>query len=231
MAKLAIIHTTPATVEPLRALAQETIAGCEIVNFVDDSILPQLAANQGNLRDVEERLTAYARFARSVGADIVLEACSSVGELASAMQEAAGVPVVRIDEAMAEQAVQRGTRIGVAATLATTLQPTTRLLESKARTTGRPIQVHPRLIEGAYAKLMEGDRESHDRLVVEGLRELARANDVVVLSQASMARVLPSLPPDERDKFLISPPLAMERVQAVLTKGAAPQGTMQQGIT
>jgi len=39
-----------------------------------------------------------------------------------------GIPVVRVDEPMAEKAVQTGTRIGVAATLATTLKPTTELI-------------------------------------------------------------------------------------------------------
>ena len=40
--------------------------------------------------------------------------------------------------------------------------------------------------------------------------------DVVVLAQASMARVLPHLPEDLRDKFLTSPRLGMERVKTAL---------------
>ena len=50
MGKLAIIHTTTATVEPLRALAEELLPGCRVINFVDDSILPQLAENGGEIR-------------------------------------------------------------------------------------------------------------------------------------------------------------------------------------
>ena len=88
MTKLAIIHTTPATIETLKTLAAEMLAGSELVNFVDDSILPQLAQTGGNLADVEERLIHYARFAEQVGADVVLEACSSVGELVSKMETA-----------------------------------------------------------------------------------------------------------------------------------------------
>ena len=66
MTKLAIIHTTPATVEPMKALASELLPGRELVNFVDDSILPQLAQNGGNLAEVEERLIQYARFAEGL---------------------------------------------------------------------------------------------------------------------------------------------------------------------
>ena len=216
MTKLAIIHTTSATVDSMKALAAEILPGCEVVNFVDDSILPQLAQNGGNLAEVQERLLHYARFAEQVGADVILEACSSVGEVVAQMQSAVAIPIVRIDDAMAEQAVQRGSRLGVAATLQTTLQPTTRLLRAKAQAAGRNVEVTPLLIDGAFQKLMAGDREGHDNLLVEKLQELTRSVEVVVLAQASMARVLPRLSGAEQDKILVSPRLAMERVRDVI---------------
>ena len=213
MPKLAIIHTTPATVESMKALAAEILPGCDLVNFVDDSILPQLASNGGDLHEVEERLIHYTRFAEQVGADVILEACSSVGEVVTKMQAAVSIPIVRIDEAMAEEAVQRGNRLGVAATLKTTLAPTARLLQAKAAAAGRQVEITPLLIEDAYQKLMAGDREGHDTLLIEKLQELSRDMDVVVLAQASMARVLPGIPTAERGKFMSSPRLAMQRVK------------------
>src|SRR5688572_14749077 len=86
MTKLAIIHTTSATVETMKALAAEFLPGHEVINFVDDSILPQLGQNGGDLTEVEERLVHYARFAAQVGANAILEACSSVGEVVAKMQ-------------------------------------------------------------------------------------------------------------------------------------------------
>jgi glutamate racemase len=216
MTKLAIIHTTPATLDSMKALAAEILPDCNLINFVDDSILPQLGENGGNLSQVEERLVHYARFAEQVGADVILEACSSVGEVVAEMQSAVSIPIVRIDESMAEQAVQRGETVGVAATLSTTLQPTARLLRVKAQAAGKRVEIHPLLIEGAYQKLMAGDREGHDNLLIEKLKDLARTMDVVVLAQASMARVLPRLSLMEQNKILVSPRLAMERVKAVI---------------
>jgi Asp/Glu/hydantoin racemase len=216
MSKLAIIHTTSATVDSMKALASELLPGCELVNFVDDSILPQLGQNGGDITEVEERLVHYARFAEQVGANVILEACSSVGEVVAKMQSAVSIPIVRIDDAMAEYAVQRGEHLGVAATLPTTLQPTTRLLRAKAKAAGKQVEFTPLLIEGAYQKLMAGDRDGHDNLLVEKLGELARTVDVIVLAQASMARVLPRLSAADQVKVLVSPRLAMERVQNVL---------------
>lgn len=215
--KLAIIHTTPITVEPLKALAAELLPGVAVVNFVDDSVLPQLAENGGQLRAVAPRLVQYVRFAAEVGADAVLSACSSVGELVPEMARAADVPVVRIDEAMAEEAVRRGSRIGVAATLPTTLRPTLTLLEEKARAAGREVTLEPRCVDAAYARLIAGDRAGHDALLAEVLQELADKVDVVVLAQASMARVLPEVPGALQHKFLSSPRLGMLRVRDALS--------------
>ncbi len=216
MPTLAIIHTTPATVEPLKALAAEVVPGCDIRNFVDDSILPQLAQNGGNVAEVEDRLIHYACFAEQVGADVILEACSSVGEVVAKMKQAVSIPVVRIDDAMAEQAVQRGARIGVAATLPTTLNPTCRLIEAKAQAAGKQVQITTALAESAYRKLMAGDRDGHDTDLLGVLSDLGRNVDVVVLAQASMARVVAKLPVDQQSKFLSSPRLGMERVKAAL---------------
>lgn len=213
---LAIIHTTVATVDPLRALAAELLPGYQVVNVVDDSVLPQLARNGGDVDAVSERLIGYARFAEQGGADAILSACSSVGALAAQMRAQVTIPLVRIDEAMAEEAVRRGTRIGVAATLQTTLNPTMRLVEQKAQEHGKAVEITPLLAGGAYQKLMAGDKAGHDADLAAALAELAAQVDVIVLAQASMARVVPSLPADQQSKCLTSPRLSMERVRAVL---------------
>ncbi|MGC9468493.1 MAG: aspartate/glutamate racemase family protein [Anaerolineae bacterium] len=215
MTRLAIIHTTPATIDPLKALAQELMPGVDVINFVDDSILPQLAENGGDVSAVEERLVAYARFAEEVGADIILEACSSVGEVVDRMRAAVDIPVVRIDTAMAREAVRRGELIGVAATLSTTLRPTTRLIRETAELMGKDVEVQPLLVEGAFERLVEGDRDAHDRLVADALRSLARSTDIVVLAQASMAGVVSRLPAELQKRFLTSPRSGMELVRDI----------------
>lgn len=215
MTKLAIIHTTPATVDSLKSLAVEYMPDCSVINFVDDSILPQLAEYDGDLSVVEERLLAYARFSEQVGADILLEACSSVGEVTKKMKLALSIPVVRIDEAMADMAVQKGSEIGVAATLRTTLNPTSKLLLEKAQQAGKEIHLNKILVNEAYQALMAGDREKHDLILSQALAKLAEQSEVVVLAQASMAGVIGRIPQEQQHKFLSSPRLAMESIKNI----------------
>ena len=221
MPKLAIIHTTPATIEPLKALANDVLPGVTVINFVDDSILPQLRDNGGNLNDVTDRLVQYAVFAQQVGANVILNACSSVGPVVDAMQANVSVPVVRMDDAMTARAVTLGERIGVAATLATTLDPTLKLLHAKASQANKnrsnpQTQFVPHLIDSAYEKLLAGNAQGHDEDLVQALTALAAQTDVVVLAQASMARVVSQLPAEQQDRFLTSPRLGMECVKAAL---------------
>ncbi len=223
-ATVAVIHTSPFTLEPLKELLTELVPGVTVVNFLDDSILPQLARNGGDVSAVRGRLLDYARHAQTVGADVILSACSSVGDVAAAMREVVSVPVVRIDEGMADVAVSRGPRIGVAATLPTTLAPTLALLRAKAAAAGVDATFDARVADEAYALLSRGDRAGHDRELSAVLAGLAADNDVVVLAQASMARVLAALPEADRANFLTSPRLAAERVAQVLEGSRAKRG-------
>lgn len=214
--KLAIIHTTPVTIQPLKQLVSEIIPDCTVVNYLDDSILPELIQNGGQLETVEDRWIQYAKYAQQVGAQCILSACSSVGRVVDRAREYIEVPVLRIDEPMMELAVQKGNTVGVAATLSTTLNPSIELLKSKSIAMGKEIAITPLLAKTAYEKLITGDSEGHDRELKNALSDLVKEVDIVVLAQASMARVVSRLSQEEQGKFLSSPRLGIERVKTVL---------------
>jgi aspartate/glutamate racemase len=214
--KLAIIHTTPVTVDSLKALAHELLPDVEVMNWVDDSILPQLAANGGQIDEIEDRFLQYARIAEKAGAACILSACSSIGELVARVRPQLNVPIIRIDDAMAEFAVSSAETVGVAATLETTLQPTQRLISDKAELLDKKVKIESVVAKSAYQKLIAGDKEGHDVELAEVLRELAAKTDLVVLAQASMARVISQFVPEEQEQFLSSPRLGMLRVKEVM---------------
>ena len=81
----------------------------------------------------------------------------------------------------------------------------------------REIELTARLCEGAFDALMSGDAAKHDTMVAAALRELSSQVDVIVLAQASMARVVDTLPAaDRRVPILASPPLAIDFLATVL---------------
>jgi glutamate racemase len=116
------------------------------------------------------------------------------------------VPVLRIDQPMASAAVESGRRIGVLATVASTLNPTVELLRRCAHDLEKDVEVTPVLIEGAFAAMRSGDAGRHDELIVEALMDLALRVDVIVLAQASMARVVATVDPGALSVPVLSSP-------------------------
>ncbi|MET0332502.1 MAG: aspartate/glutamate racemase family protein [Dyella sp.] len=209
---LVIVHTGPVTIQPLAALAPELLPGVRIVNLVDDSLLKDTMAAGHVTPAVTRRLAQYMLIGQDMGATMILNACSSVGEAADAARPLLGVPLIKIDTAMAERAVASGARIGVAATVQTTLDPTVRLIEKVAADAGKAIKVSRKLCEGAFDALLAGDTARHDAIVSASLVELAAEVDIIVLAQVSMGRVADGLGDRISVPVLTSPRLGMERV-------------------
>lgn len=190
---IAILHTSFVAVEGLTELFGELAPQVTLRHIVDDSLLDEVLNNGGVTPGVRMRLGAYLAAAEQMGCDVIFSQCSSVGE---AVDEASGeisVPVVRIDTRMAEIACATGTRIGVVATLGTTLAPTRALIEKTAATQSRSVAVAPVLVDGAFDALRAGDLEQHNAKVIEAVRGLAKRVDVVVCAQGSMAAIVPLL--------------------------------------
>jgi Asp/Glu/hydantoin racemase len=187
---IAMLHTVPGLVSGMEARAQDTVPGLRVLHYVDESLLQDTIAEGATPGHVRRRLVNYARYAEESGAQALLVSCSSIGEAATAAADFVSIPVLRIDTPMAELAVASGDRIGVLATLSATLGPTTRLVQDSARRQNKKPAITARVVDGAFPALRAGDRAMHDRLVLAAFSELAAACDVVVLAQASMARVI-----------------------------------------
>jgi Asp/Glu/hydantoin racemase len=188
-----VIHTSFALVDVLNALFRQELPKVRIVNIVDDSLLADVRAVGHVPPSVVRRMVGYAVLAQSSGANAIFNVCSSVGEVADVMRQAVDIPVVKIDDAMTSDAVERGKQIAVVATLPTTLGPTARLVERKAAEAKKDVHVHRHLAEGAFDVLVGGDAQKHDEMVAAEIIKAARKRDVVVLAQASMARIVPQL--------------------------------------
>jgi len=181
--------------------------------MVDESLIKNTLA-AGYLEKVTmRRVIAMVESAGLAGADVVLVTCSSIGEATTMAAKLFDFPVVRVDDAMAEKAVGMGKRVGVLATLRTTLEPTTKLVRSKAGENGVSVVDH--LCEGAFEAVMAGDGATHDTIVGAALLEMQKDVDVVVLAQASMARVVATVG-ELRVPVLSSPELAVQRVAELM---------------
>ena len=191
-------------------LCNRHLPEAKVFHMVDESLI-QDTVKAGHLRKATiRRLIRQIESAEEAGADAVLVTCSSIGPGVTLAQQLFEIPVLRIDDAMAENAVRQANTIGVLATLRTTLDPTTDLLREKAAKAGRKVELVECLCEEAFPAVLAGDTATHDRLLARALVEDLKGVDLIVLAQASMARVLTTLAADVvHAPVLSSPELAV----------------------
>jgi Asp/Glu/hydantoin racemase len=232
MRRVVLVHTVAGLVPVFQDLAKQLPRDVKISNIVDESLLEDAIAAGGLTPTVNRRVVDHILSAADSGAVAVLATCSSIGPAVENASQLVGVPVLRIDEPMASAAIESATRIGVLATVTSTLDPTVDLLRRRARHLGKDIDLVPVLKADAFAAIRSGDGARHDAIIAEALAELAEGVQAIVLAQASMARVVATLEPGALAVTVFSSPdSGMARLASVLADAAsAPtNGTVRVG--
>ena len=214
--KVAVLHTSLVLYDMLGKLLGEIMPDADVMNIIEDTLLKDVIASNGLTPEITKRICGYVLQAEAAGADVVLNACSSVSEAIDTARKLTRIPCVKIDEAMAEEAVELGGRIAVFGTVGTTLSPSARLVEAVASLKGKKVEVRPYLIDGAFKVLAEEKNpEKHNRMVLDTIRRVGPENDVLILAQASMTILMPHLQ-DMGKPVLYSARSGVERVKKVL---------------
>jgi Asp/Glu/hydantoin racemase len=194
-ARVCVLHTVAALPAVFDPLLREEAPHVRPYHVVDESLLAD-TIEHGQLPRTAARLASYVTHAEAAGARAVLVTCSSLGPAAEAARALSGIPVLRVDDPMAAEAVRTGPRIGVLATVDSTLRPTADLVRRHAAAEGVSATVTTTTCPGAYAARQAGDAQEHDRLIAAEARRLAAGHDVLVLAQASMAAAVAALGAD-----------------------------------
>lgn len=214
---LGLVHTSATLVPIFRQLCEAKLPNVNLINITDDSLVKGIMAEGHLTAQISRRVAGYLESAELAGADYIMVTCSSIGPAVEAAAKLIAVPVLRVDQPMADQAVRTGRRVGVIATLRTTLEPTADLIQRRAHNARKEIQMTCQLCDGAFDALMAGDAAKHDAIVTAALQELAKDVDVIVLAQASMARVVEGLTGTNKHiPVLASPAIAVDYLAKVL---------------
>jgi hypothetical protein len=178
--RIALVHALKHSIVPIEAAFASHWPEARLMNLLDDSLSADVARDGAITAAMTERFLKLGRYAKGAGADAILFTCSAFGACIEAVaREQAPMPVLKPNEAMIEQAVGKGRRIGLLSTFAPTLV-------SMPPEFPGSVEIVPKLAEGALAALDRGDRAEHDRLVAEASRDL-RHCDLIALAQYSMA--------------------------------------------
>ncbi len=216
--RLVLVHTVSPLVDVFSRLGARLLPGVKLFHILDEPLLERVRLQSGLQTEQIDRLQAHIDAAQRIQASAVLVTCSTLSPALD--QVHASIPLIKIDQAMIEQAVRGGEHIGILATNRTTLEPTRSSLLAEAERQRKSISLTLVYVEGALAALLDGDGSLHDEFVWKAIIQLAESVNLIVLAQASTARVIElaqaaSFPVP----ILTSPHTALEQVHRVLFQG------------
>jgi hypothetical protein len=209
--RIALIHALAHSVAPINAEFARAWPECTRMNLLDDSLSADLARAGALDGAMMQRFLALADYAIGTGARGILFTCSAFGPCIEAVARRwPAIPVLKPNEAMVEEAVGRGRRIGLVASFAPSLA-------SMPAEFPDGVTIVPVLAEGALAALEAGDTAKHDRLAADAARRAESDGcDLIALAQFSLARALPAVSDAVRIPVLTTPGSAVRKLRARL---------------
>lgn len=193
--KLGIIHAALITTRAVQKYIDEIIPEVEVVHWVDDTIQnTNFACEPGTIpRKNYAKFVTGALSQQEYGVDLILLACSTFNRAAEHARAMIDTPILQIDRPMMDLAVQDGSRVGLLATVPTTVPASERLLRLAAAEAGREIEVHTRLCSEAFKVLKAGNPEKHNEMLLQEIDKLSDHVDAIVMAQVSMTALEPHL--------------------------------------
>lgn len=216
MKRVACIHTVYSVISNFTDQLRTALGEDVKIHTLYDDFLATDPADTGKFSAINhERLRLDMQAQALTGADIIVVSCSTLSPSVRLLRPEFNVPVVAIDDAMVREAVARGSRIGLLATANSTVKPSHSALLAAAKAAGKDVDVRIICDEDAIRALKAGDRDKHDRMVLEMAGRFAD-RDVIVLAQASMAHMEKAVAEQTGIATLSSPARCIAEIKDIL---------------
>ena len=218
-ARVALIHATALAVAPIASAFERLWPEARRMNLLDDSLSVDRAQAGELTPEMTGRFIDLARYAKGTGCDGILFTCSAFGPAIEAAGAAVGIPTLKPNEAMFEEALALGVgasagtdqpaRLGLIATFAASIPSMSEELLALARQRGQRIELHTVFVPEAMDDLARGDAGLHHRKVAAAGGKDLRDCAAVMLAQFSMAQAQPQVQASLSCPVLSSPNCAV----------------------
>lgn len=213
--RIALIHALKHSIAPIEAAFARLWPEAALANLLDDTLSSDLARDGALTPAMTERFLTLARYAASCGAHGILFTCSAFGPCIDACaRELAPMPVLKPNEAMIDEAVERAGSTGHIGLLAT-FAPTLATMPAEFAAVAPGVTLMQALASDALLALNRGDAAEHDRLAAEAARPL-QACDVIALAQFSLSSAAERMAATTGRSVLTTPDSAVRKLQRLL---------------
>jgi len=183
--RIYLIHATPVAIAPITEAFTRLWPEAKLANLLEDSLSSDLAEAGELTPALNERFLKLATYAAEAGADAILFTCSAFGEAIDLCKRSLSIPVLKPNEAMIEEAVQRTQRITILATFRPAITSMTEEFQAYARQEGVEIKLDTYVSPEAFDELRKGNADRHDALIVDSARKPTNS-ELLCFAQFSM---------------------------------------------
>jgi len=213
---VALVHAIPGVIPTIDKLARDTFRGVTIFNLLHEGLFLEIMRTGKISPAVIKGISDVVVAAESAGASLVLVTGSTFSPAIDVARKLVSIPVLKIDEAMAEEVVKKGRSIALIATEEATVAPSSRIILEKAAQAGVVVKIQTAACPEARLHYREGNIQLHDTIIKEAIDKFQGQVDCIVLAQASMYSVVSSLPSNLSTPVYASPELAIRFAHGVL---------------
>lgn len=215
--RISLIHATPVAVQPVADAFEAGWPDAMVTNLLDDSLSPDLKATGSLTQEITDRFLSLGRYAAGTRADAILFTCSAFGPCIEAVaSDLAPMPVLKPNEAMFEEALGMGSRIGMLATFQPSVPPMEDEFYDLVEKSGGAASLTTVCADGAMDALLAGDPDRHNTLVADAASDLDFC-DVIMLAHFSTAKAQPAVSAAVDCPILTSPDSAVRKLKSNLT--------------
>ncbi len=184
--RIACLHTADSNVAVFHEAANSLRCDSLQLTHVVRSDLLAAAEDSGGLTKTIIADTQAALRNLCANHDAVLLTCSTLGPAVDGLSTETSTRIIRVDEALAKQAVSQGGRILVLCAADTTVKPTSELFHGVPRSATSTIEI--RLIPNIWGLFKTGDLSGYFSAIATAAdNAYLNGANVVALAQASMA--------------------------------------------
>jgi hypothetical protein len=220
--RLALIHATALAVAPIQSAFERLWPQARRMNLLDDSLSVDRAQAGELTPQMTRRFIDLARYAKGTGCAGILFTCSAFGPAIESAGNAVGLPTLKPNEAMFEDALALAAasaaggsepmRLGLIATFAASIPSMSEELLALAQQRGHRVELSTVFVPEAMDDLARGHADLHHRKIAAGAAaggEDLQSCAAVMLAQFSMAQAQPQVQAMLACKVLSSPDCAV----------------------
>ena len=186
--RIVMIHALAESIPPVRLAFQDVFPEAEVINLLDEGLF--IDFKDKLTPKLRRRMSELICYSEDYGADAIGLACSVYAPVVESARELVDVPVFSSYGPLMAEAVEKGPRVGIIASVPATLRDSEYYLLKAAEERGLSIEPKLCLAEDLIPVLRKEGESGFSRRIAEEVTKLEPDVDSVLLSQFSMATAL-----------------------------------------